>query len=96
MMDQQRGTTMRERIASRLHMALEPIALEVVDESAMHAGHAGARPGGETHFRVRCLSPRFSGKTRIERHRLVNEALSAEFAAGVHALALELKAPGET
>lgn len=89
------GLTMRERIATRLAAALSPETLDVLDESAQHAGHAGARPGGETHFRVRCRSAAFSGKTRIQRHRLVNDALAQEFAAGVHALALELKAPGE-
>lgn len=63
------------------------------DESALHAGHAGAAPGGETHYRIRMTSAAFAGQSRIARHRAVNAALKAEFEAGLHALALELDAP---
>jgi BolA family transcriptional regulator, general stress-responsive regulator len=84
-----------DRIRTTLTQALAPERLEVVDESASHAGHAGAVPGKTTHVRVRIVSPAFAGKSRIERHRLVNELLAAEIAAGLHALAIEARAPGE-
>lgn len=87
--------TMQQIIQQKLTALLEPTQLEVLDESAQHAGHSGARAGGETHFRVRCESRAFSGKTRLARHRIINEALAEELAASIHALALELKAPGE-
>jgi BolA family transcriptional regulator, general stress-responsive regulator len=86
---------MRQRIVARLTGALDPILLDVVDESDRHAGHAGAREGGGTHFRIRVVSARFEGTTRVERHRLVYDLLRAEFADGLHALALVAKAPGE-
>ncbi len=72
-----------------------PQSLDVVDESAQHAGHAGHRAGGETHFRVYIVAAAFEGKTRIERHRLINGILSAELEGGVHALAIHATAPGE-
>lgn len=84
-----------QRIVARLTEALEPIALDVVDESDRHAGHAGARAGGGTHYRVRIVSARFERRSRVERHRLVYDLLTAEFADGLHALALVAKAPGE-
>ncbi|MBY0612962.1 MAG: BolA family transcriptional regulator [Beijerinckiaceae bacterium] len=87
--------TMRETIAEKLQRLLDPAQLDVIDESHLHAGHSGARPGGETHFRVRCVSAAFAGKSRVERHRIVNAALADELASSVHALALELKATGE-
>jgi BolA family transcriptional regulator, general stress-responsive regulator len=87
--------TMEQRIFARLTGALDPTALDVVDESDRHAGHAGARPGGGTHYRVRIVSARFERRTRVERHRLVYDLLAAEFADGLHALALVAKAPGE-
>ncbi len=87
---------MQERIEARLQAALAPQSLEVVDESHRHAGHAGARPGGETHYRVAVVAPAFAGKSRVQRHRLVYEALGAEIADGVHALAIDARAPGET
>jgi len=87
--------TMEERIAARLTDALDPVALEIVDESDRHAGHAGARAGGGTHYRVRIVSAQFKRQSRVERHRLVYELLDAEFADGLHALALVAKAPGE-
>ncbi|HZZ59802.1 MAG TPA: BolA family protein [Roseiarcus sp.] len=87
---------MRERIIARLTDELEPSFLDVIDESDRHAGHAGARPGGGTHYRVRVVSAKFSGLSRIARHRFVYGLLPAEFADGLHALALDAKAPGET
>jgi BolA protein len=86
---------MGERIVARLTEALDPILLEVVDESDRHAGHAGAREGGGTHYRVCVVSARFERSSRVERHRLVYDLLRAEFADGLHALALVAKAPGE-
>ena len=83
-------------IAEKLAAAFSPQRLDVVDESHRHAGHAGHRPGGESHFRVDIVSEAFRGKTRIERHRMINQALSAELAGGVHALAIHASAPGET
>jgi BolA protein len=72
---------------------LEPIELRVEDESHQHAGHAGWREGGETHFRIDVVSPAFSGKSRIERHRIVNAVLAPAFQRGLHALAIEARAP---
>lgn len=88
--------TRKDSIAAALTAALRPIKLEIVDESDRHAGHAGARPGGETHYRLHIVSEAFVGKSRVERHRLVNAALAAEFASGLHALALTAAAPDET
>jgi BolA protein len=86
---------MQERIHTRLAAALAPTSIDVIDESAQHAGHAGARAGGETHYRIDIVSPAFAGKNRVQRHRLVYEALAGELADGVHALALAARAPGE-
>lgn len=85
----------KERIVEALQAALQPVALEVIDESHHHAGHSGARPEGETHFRVRIVSGAFTGRSRVDRHRLVNTCLAAELRGGVHALAIEASAPGE-
>jgi len=82
-------------IAKKLTEAFEPQSLKVVDESQQHEGHAGHRPGGQTHFRVYIVSELFKGMTRLQRHRLVNEALSGELRGGVHALAIHAEAPGE-
>jgi BolA protein len=90
-----RQLTMQQRIVARLTESLDPVLLDVVDESERHAGHIGAREGGETHYRVRVVSARFERSSRIERHRLVYDLLAAEFADGLHALALLAKAPGE-
>jgi BolA family transcriptional regulator, general stress-responsive regulator len=65
----------------------------VVDESDRHKGHAGARPGGETHFRVRITAEAFRGKGRVDAHRLIYAALGGEIAGGLHALAIDAKAP---
>ncbi len=67
----------------------------MIDESGKHAGHTGAIPGKTTHVRVRITSVVFQGKSRIERHRVVNELLAGEIADGLHALAIEPRAPGE-
>lgn len=84
-----------KRIQRSVEQAFAPEALEVEDESERHHGHAGWREGGETHFRLRIVSEAFAGKTRLERHRMVNAALAEELANGLHALAIEAKAPGE-
>ncbi|MBV8764959.1 MAG: BolA family transcriptional regulator [Hyphomicrobiales bacterium] len=86
---------MSERIEGRLEAAFSPKALVVRDESHKHRGHADWREGGETHFSVSLVSEAFSGKSRIERHRMVNAVLAEELGAGVHALAISAKAPGE-
>ena len=87
--------TRKDRIAAALTEALRPIRLDIVDESDRHAGHAGARPGGETHYRLNIVSPAFVGKSQVERHRMVNALLAAEFASGLHALAIAAAAPDE-
>ena len=86
----------RDRITEKLSAAFTPVRLDVQDESHQHAGHAGSRAGGETHYRVHIVSEAFRGKSRIERHRMVNQTLSSELAAGVHALAIHASAPGES
>jgi BolA protein len=85
----------KARIAEKLSAAFAPQSLNVEDESHRHEGHSGHRPGGESHFRVHIVSEAFRGKSRIERHRMVNQILSAELAGGVHALAIHASAPGE-
>jgi len=88
-------TTTRDIIAEKLTKAFAPEALDVIDESHKHAGHAGARPGGQTHYSVHIVSQAFHGKSRIERHRMINVALAHELQTGVHALAIRALAPGE-
>jgi BolA protein len=87
--------TVRDVIINRLREAFAPESLGVTDESHLHEGHAGHRAGGETHFRVYIVSNAFQGKSRIERHRMINAVLEAELAGPVHALALTAHAPGE-
>ena len=82
-------------IRAKLTAAYAPVDLDVVDESAKHAGHAGARPEGETHFRVRIVSARFAGLSRVERQRMVYLTLGEELAGPVHALSLTALAPEE-
>lgn len=82
-------------IADKLARAFTPDSLNVVDESDQHRGHAGHRPGGETHFRIHMVARAFQGKSRLERHRMINDALAAELRGGVHALAIHAAAPGE-
>lgn len=84
-----------ERIRNSLATALEPSRLEVIDESGLHAGHAGAVPGRTTHVRVVVEAEAFRGKSRVERHRIVNALMQREIEAGLHALAIEARAPGE-
>jgi BolA family transcriptional regulator, general stress-responsive regulator len=87
--------TVKHVITNKLREAFAPESLEVSDESHLHEGHAGHRPGGETHFRVYIVSRAFRGKSRIERHRMINAALAAELAGRVHALAIHAQAPSE-
>ena len=84
-----------DTIADKLNKAFAPEDLRVVDESARHEGHAGHRPGGESHFRIYIVAQAFRGKSRLERHRLINAALATELRGGVHALAIHASAPGE-
>jgi BolA protein len=87
--------SVQTKIRDRLALAFTPSELDVIDESALHAGHAGARPGGETHFRVRIVSPRFEGLTRVNRQRAVYGVLAEELQSQVHALALTTLTPEE-
>ena len=89
--------TMRtaDTIVEKLNQAFAPDDLRVLDESAQHHGHAGHRPGGESHFRIYIVAQAFKGKSRIERHRLINDVLTTELRGGVHALAIHASAPGE-
>ena len=80
----------------KLQRILTPQALEVVNESHMHAGHASSPGTGESHFRVVVISELFKGKSRLERHRMVNAALAEELAGGVHALAIKALTPEES
>ena len=82
-------------ITKKLTEAFSPQSLNVEDESHQHEGHAGHREGGQTHFRVYIVSQAFKGKTRLERHRMINGILSDELAGGIHALAIHAAAPGE-
>lgn len=87
--------TVADTLRRKLTDALAPVRLEIEDESARHKGHAGWRPGGETHFRVTIVSAAFEGRSRVDRQRLVYAALSEELAGRVHALALDTKTPAE-
>ncbi len=82
-------------ITEKLTSAFSPQSLDVVDESHLHAGHAGSREGGQTHYRVYIVSNAFEGKSRVDRHRMINTALAVELAGSVHALAIHAAAPGE-
>lgn len=84
-----------ERIEKLLRAKFIPHELQIHDDSDRHSGHSGARPEGETHFRIAMTAPSFSGLSRLERHRLVNSALQQEFETGLHAVQLVLKAPKE-
>jgi len=87
--------TVQHTITNKLREAFTPESLDVIDESHLHEGHAGHRPGGETHFRIYIVSDAFEGKSRIERHRMINATLAAELAGPVHALAIKAQAPSE-
>ncbi len=82
-------------IAEKLASTFAPESLRVVDESHQHEGHAGHRPGGQTHYRIYIVSEAFRGKSRIDRHRMINQTLARELAGGIHALAIPAAAPGE-
>lgn len=89
-------TGMKARIEDRLNRAFGPQHLKVSDDSASHAGHAGNPDGrGETHFTVEIVADAFAGRSRIERHRAINQALAEELSGGLHALVIKAKAPGE-
>ena len=83
--------TIRERLA-----ALDPLSLDLVDESAQHAGHSGARPGGGTHWRLAIVSARFAGQPTVARHRMVYQALGELMHDPIHALAISARSPEET
>ena len=84
-----------DSIRAKLAAAFSPLELSVEDESARHVGHAGAREGGESHFRVHIVSQEFAGLSRVARQRKVYGLLAGEFAAGLHALALTTLTPDE-
>lgn len=108
-MDKEANVAPGRRIEAILHKALVPSSLTVLDESHLHAGHAhlikqkaplskqmgSAAASGGTHFRINIISEAFRGKSRIERHRIINHLLRQEFEGGLHALAIEAKAPAE-
>jgi BolA family transcriptional regulator, general stress-responsive regulator len=85
----------RDLITEKLLQAFAPESLHVEDESHRHEGHTGHRPGGQTHFRLYIVSEAFRGKSRLERHRMINAVLARELAGGVHALAIHAAAPEE-
>ncbi len=87
--------SMQARLHEKLSTTFQPEMLEVIDESHQHHGHAGWREGGETHFRVRMIAAVFEGESRVARQRAVNKCLAAELEERVHALAMELRAPGD-
>jgi BolA protein len=88
--------TTRDLIMEKLTNTFKPLHINVVDESHHHVGHSGHRPGGQTHFRVYIVAEAFKGKSRLERHRMVNDTLANELRTGVHALAIHATAPGES
>jgi BolA family transcriptional regulator, general stress-responsive regulator len=88
-------TSVSAQLREKLMIALQPTRLDVVNESELHAGHRNSPGTGNSHFRILIVSPAFAGKSRIERHRLVNDLLKDELAGGIHALALATLAPGE-
>lgn len=87
--------TVAEQIRQILVNELNPVEIQVVDQSHLHEGHAGARPGGETHFLVEIVAPCFEGKGRIERHRMINEPLADLLSTRIHALSLKVFSPAE-
>jgi BolA protein len=87
--------SVKDTIRSQLAEGLRPDTLTITDESHLHAGHAGSRPEGETHFRVQVTAQAFAGRSRVERHRMINALLAKELRERVHALAIEARAPDE-
>ena len=84
-----------EIITEKLNLAFRPEILELVDDSERHRGHGGYREGGESHFNLRMVSAAFAGQNRVARQRAVNKVLAEELAGPVHALSMDLRAPGE-
>lgn len=87
--------TKATQIREALEKALSPLQIRILDESAHHAGHAGANAGGESHFRLEITASQFTGLNRVARHRLIYAALGNAFSEGLHALQIIAKAPGE-
>jgi BolA family transcriptional regulator, general stress-responsive regulator len=87
--------TVADRIRAKLTLALKPTRLEIHDDSHRHEGHAGSRPGGESHFRLEIVSPAFAGKTKLDRQRRVYDLLAEELRGTVHALQLSTLTPEE-
>ncbi|MTD96322.1 BolA/IbaG family iron-sulfur metabolism protein [Hyphomicrobium sp. xq] len=87
--------SLEARMREKLMIGLSPTRLDVVNESHLHAGHASSPGTGESHFRVLIVAEAFAGKSRVERHRLVNDVVRDELKDGVHALAVKALAPGE-
>lgn len=85
----------KDDMARKLNEAFAPQQLEVIDESHLHEGHRGHHHGGDTHFRINIVSQAFEGKSRLERHRMINTLLASEFAGRMHALAIKAQAPSE-
>jgi BolA protein len=91
------NTTMSvaDRMHDKLTAAFSPLRLEIIDDSARHAGHSGARPGGETHFNVEIVADAFVGKSRLDRQRAIHAILEEELAGPVHALSVKAATPDE-
>jgi BolA protein len=87
--------SLEKAIREKLMIGLQPVRLDVINESEMHAGHRSSPGTGESHFRVLVVSEQFVGQSRVARHRMVNQLIAQELAGGVHALALSTYAPGE-
>jgi len=87
--------SLEKEIRTKLMVALEPTRLDVINESALHAGHRSSPGTGESHFRLVVVSPKFTGLTRVNRHRLINDALASELKGALHALAIHTYAPDE-
>lgn len=88
--------SVEQKMREALLVSLEPTRLDLVNESHLHAGHASSPGTGESHFRLLIVSPKFAGRSRVERHRLVNDALDDFLRNKIHALAIKAYAPGET
>lgn len=84
------ATSRRDEIIEILNHKFSPQYLEVIDESHKHAGHAGARPEGQTHYRIKISASHFDGMSRVAQHRTVMSVLDAQFKSGLHALAIEI------
>jgi BolA protein len=85
----------KDILTEKLVKAFAPDSVEVIDESQQHIGHAGHRPEGQTHYRIYIVAKAFSGKSRLERHRMINAVAAEELKNGIHALAIHADAPGE-